>query len=278
MLWTKQGMYIFFLFLFLYTEINNINDRKMHLISWNSLARPKCKGAWFRAKFESLWKPPPPSASKFWKLICQIAHNIKSLICLSVAPSCNFSMLWDPWCNGKLLSKYFNSNRLSYLSVNDFIQNGNWSLPDYIPDFVKGIILDINILVHPTLTLAGSSNPSFKSFTVYFYSHLEDVDWCKFIWHKNYSLRFAYGILIPSNKAGVVIVMREYQCQFSHDTRTQLFQWDSNQVELHAILAIKDLDNAAFFELRPMARKIDDHSSLHSQSYSFSFLLMQMKI
>lgn len=76
--------------------------------------------------------------------------------------------------------------------MNDFIINGQWSLPDYLPDCVNSAILDINIEEQPALAWNGSSNPSFKGFTTHFYSNLEDADWCKFIWHKKHALWFAY--------------------------------------------------------------------------------------
>lgn len=198
----------------------NIKEKKMHIIAWKDVTRPKSYGGlgipsfdslyhglacsfigrmftensllghWYKVKYESPWKPPTSTASKFWKLVCHAAQDIKDLINFTVAPNCNFSFLWDPWFNGDSLAKSFNCNQLAFCEVKDFISNGQWNLPVYLPSDIKSGILNIGIGEDPVLTWNGISKPTAKVFKAKYFSNLVSMSWAKYIWHKRHALRF----------------------------------------------------------------------------------------
>ncbi|XP_020693241.1 uncharacterized protein LOC110107335 [Dendrobium catenatum] len=200
----------------------NINDKKLHLISWKSVVVPKCKGglglpsfdllyhnmacsfifrmfnhnnligAWFRRKYDSPWKSPPMFASKFWKLFCQVAFSMLPSVSLLVHNNCNLSFLWDPWCNAKPIAERFYSNRLNHKPLHVFIRDGQWDLPDYVSREIASDILNTVILgEQPVLSWEGSPKPVAWKLTAKFYDDLDYVDWHKYIWHKGCALQFA---------------------------------------------------------------------------------------
>ncbi|PKU80900.1 Putative ribonuclease H protein [Dendrobium catenatum] len=199
----------------------NIEDRKLHLIAWHNISKPKsCGGlgilsfdafyyavicsfiwrwfnnpslaiSWLKAKYESPFKSSSISASKFWKGICDVASKIKTDITFSVGGNCNFSFNWDPWMDGLSLGDIAYDARLNFKMVDGFILNGVWALPDFLSPQLSAVVLNVPIQEHSGITWAGSVNPTFKSFCNLFYSTLEEVDWHRFIWHKKSSLKFA---------------------------------------------------------------------------------------
>ncbi|XP_028555324.1 uncharacterized protein LOC110094857 [Dendrobium catenatum] len=195
--------------------------KKMHLIAWNSITKPKIHGGlgihsfdalyfgtaasfiwkiynvdnlvgkWFRANFLSPWKSAPPSSSNFWKMICTHALGFKHYFSFFIGPNSRFSFLWDPWFNGKLLGDFISDIRLSSAVVGNFISDGAWCLPDAFPLEIKTEILNIAIFEEPVIMWDGTSMPTFKDFTSKFYSNLVLVDWHDFVWFKKASLKFA---------------------------------------------------------------------------------------
>ncbi|KAL0908892.1 hypothetical protein M5K25_023404 [Dendrobium thyrsiflorum] len=135
-------------------------------------------------------------------------------------------MLWDPWCNGKLISEFGILLRGYHLSVKEFIHNGQWRLPSIWPVYVREAVLSINIVEQSILTWDGSSNPAFKNFIASFFFGLEEVNWVKFIWHKYYSLRFscyAWMALIGKLKCADLLIGRGLQ--FNTLRRISSFIW-----------------------------------------------------
>ncbi|XP_020693923.1 uncharacterized protein LOC110107843, partial [Dendrobium catenatum] len=199
----------------------NIEDKKLHFIAWGCITKPKiygglcilsfdslyfwvaCSfiwrffqlnslvGSWFRAKYESPWKPPHPTASKFWKYIGSLALKIKPIIVQTVGQHCNFSFNWDPWVDGNRLADLCFDARFNHKNVGDFIVDGHWALPEFSPLQLCAAVSNIAILEQPALAWDGSFNPKFKQFTDLYYSNLEEVPWHKFIWFKKASLKFA---------------------------------------------------------------------------------------
>ncbi|KAI0524788.1 hypothetical protein KFK09_004174 [Dendrobium nobile] len=151
-------------------------------------------GSWFREKFESPWKNPPPHASKFWKMLCTVAASILPSISLWVHKTCNLSFLWDPWCKKKAAADIHFSNRLSHLRVDSFIVDDKWVLPDVFPPEIYYVISSIDILEEqPVITWEGSPSPPppNKKIMASFHDNFDDVAWCKFIWHKGHALRYS---------------------------------------------------------------------------------------
>ncbi|PKU76814.1 Putative ribonuclease H protein [Dendrobium catenatum] len=199
----------------------NLTDKKMHMISWRSVTTPKSKGGlgipsldsmyhavaflfiwrlintkslmgwWFKNNYESPWKPPPPSASKFWKLICCKAIDFKEMVSFKVGTDCNYSLFWDPWFYGEPLGKSLFIPSGMGCCVKEIIMNGRWNLPRSWPIDICSIILGIPIQDIDNLVWVGSSMPAFKFFSTHFYSSLNNVDWYKYIWHKKHAIRFA---------------------------------------------------------------------------------------
>ncbi|XP_020693114.1 uncharacterized protein LOC110107253 [Dendrobium catenatum] len=199
----------------------NLTDKKMHMISWKRVTMPKSKGGlgipsldsmyhafafsfiwrlintnylvgcWFKNNYESPWKPPPPSASKFWKYICCKAVGFKDLVSFKVGTDCIYSLFWDPWFYGEPLGKSFCCPTGLGGCVKDVIMNGTWSLPNSWSINIRSRILGIPILETDNLMWVGPSKPTSKFFSSHFYSSLDNVDWYKFVWHKNHAIRFA---------------------------------------------------------------------------------------
>ncbi|KAL0926689.1 hypothetical protein M5K25_002933 [Dendrobium thyrsiflorum] len=70
---------------------------------WRFFSQDSIMCTWLKAKYLSPWKSTPLYATKFWKFICFTAGKILNKLSLSVGINSNFSMLWDPWCNGRSL-------------------------------------------------------------------------------------------------------------------------------------------------------------------------------
>ncbi|KAI0496569.1 hypothetical protein KFK09_022889 [Dendrobium nobile] len=199
-----------------------INGKKVHMIAWENTVIPKQNGglgivsidacyysyhctfiwnlltqdsliySWFKNKYYSPWKPPVAKASKFWKVICSTAYKIKNHFSFNINSTSKFSLCWDPLINGKSLSDFFQINqRFTGLSVNSCIRDNVWTLPDYFPDNMKHAISAIEIKEQPALAWDGSLNPNFKNFLNSYYTHLEEVNWHKYVWYKSYSLRYS---------------------------------------------------------------------------------------
>ncbi|PKU65301.1 Putative ribonuclease H protein [Dendrobium catenatum] len=199
----------------------NLTDKRLHIISWKNVVKPKIKGGlgipsldslyhgvacsliwrlynsksllslWFKENYESPWKPPPPSASKFWKLICNKANTLRDSVSFKVGLNSNLSTFWDPWYYGTSLGSSMACHSRNGCWVKDIILNGVWNLPAGWPIDICGKIKNIGIEEEDDMVWVGVAKPVFKHFTAMFYSNMDNVDWCKFIWHKKHALRYA---------------------------------------------------------------------------------------
>ncbi|XP_028551195.1 uncharacterized protein LOC110112690 [Dendrobium catenatum] len=199
---------------------NNLVEKKLHLISWSKVTQPKVVGGlglpsldalyfgvlcsiigrfyntknllscWYKAKYTSPWKPPPSTASNFWLKVTHTAHRIREKISFSVSNSCELSFLWDPWINGKVFTETCSLDFYD-MQVSDFICNGIWQLPDYIPSPVADSILAVNFSEYNEVLWNGSHKWVFRNFIEHYYSIISKVDWHTSIWHKHNVLKFA---------------------------------------------------------------------------------------
>ncbi|KAI0515590.1 hypothetical protein KFK09_008255 [Dendrobium nobile] len=197
---------------------NNIVERKMHLISWDTVTLPRSKGGlgipsikalyfgvycsiigriynnknlltcWYIAKFTSPWKPYPLSASKFWKNISEAANRIMEVLNFSVSNFSEMSFLWDPWLSSHLMGEV--SCVPVDSKVKDFLINDRWHLPNAMPSGIIEKILEVDTSGKNEVLWNGSQNWLFRNFIEFYHSHLPNVDWFKAIWHKNHALKF----------------------------------------------------------------------------------------
>ncbi|KAI0491496.1 hypothetical protein KFK09_025756 [Dendrobium nobile] len=198
---------------------NNLDERKLHFISWNSVTLPKSKGGlgipsiealyfgvccsiigrfynnqnmlthWFKAKFISPWKPSSSNAPKFWKKIAQTALRIKDELTFYVSNSSDFAFIWDPWLSGQLIGEEFRGMEAS--QVKDFYFNGMWHLPNTIPSSITDQIMAVEIKMHNEVLWNGNQKWLFKNFMDFYYDYLPSVDWHNAIWHKHHAMKFA---------------------------------------------------------------------------------------
>ncbi|XP_020699884.1 uncharacterized protein LOC110112129 [Dendrobium catenatum] len=254
------------------------------MINYNSWC-----GIWYRHKYLSPWKPASPSASKFWKLLCNVAANIVPFISLSVHRRCNLSFLWDPWCKGKALADLFFSTALDKLKVNDVIVENRWELPLFIPNVIRDEILEINILGdQPVIFWEGSPTPSPKKVLSAFYGHLDNVIWCKYVWHKRHALRYScYSWMAFKRKLktadnlivrGIPVLSNCSFCGSFEENHSHLFfECDFSFSILSSLLPI-----TANFYLRPNMLQVFDYldnvRNFGRLEKHFCFLLMAAMI
>ncbi|PKU60898.1 Putative ribonuclease H protein [Dendrobium catenatum] len=295
----------------------NVKDKKLHLISWNTVVSPKSKGGlglpsfdvlyhnlacsfifrmynsdnilglWFREKFCSPWKPYPPSASKFWKLCCLKAVEIKEHISLVPNSNSNFSFFWDPWCNKKALVELSCPHHFSNLMITDVMANNTWNLPLAIPEEIASTVMRIDLSSLPhCISWDGVASPNNKTFSKLFYSNLEDIGWAKFIWHKGYALRYAsYSWMAMHRKLktadllilkGIPVVSSCSFCDATWENHAHLyFECDFTFSLLSALLP--SLRN---FYLRPNLHQVYDFlgSMRHFSSLELNFCYLTISV
>ncbi|KAI0522770.1 hypothetical protein KFK09_005155 [Dendrobium nobile] len=152
-----------------------INERKLHLISWNATAMPTRLGgigipsvdalifanhcafiwrfftkdnwamAWFRNKYISPWKPLISTTSKFWRKVHETAVTIKGNISFSPSRNCNLSMDWDHWCNGKALVDIMPSFKFENHFVQCYNESHGWNLPPHTPNLLISEMMKVKI-------------------------------------------------------------------------------------------------------------------------------------
>jgi len=77
------------------------------------------------------------------------------------------------------------------LLVNDFLNNGVWTLPNSISSVLADKIKAVIISEKNQVCWNGSFKWAFNIFIDHYYSHLSKVIWYPWIWHKHFSLKFA---------------------------------------------------------------------------------------
>ncbi|KAL0916751.1 hypothetical protein M5K25_014286 [Dendrobium thyrsiflorum] len=292
----------------------NSVGNKLHLISWKSIARPKCKGGlgiqsidsiyhavycsficrlysqpslagdWFKAKYTSPWKPPPFNASKCWKFISSLAHVIKPKLNLFITPMSKLSMFWDPWCNGCALVDLFSPTNLNPPHVSSYLNDSTWSLPEHFPDTVISSILGITIADQPCIKWDGSNNFFFNIFIADYYSDLEDVSWSNYLWHKRYALRhsaYAWMAILGKLKTADILSTRGINipaacpfCLEANETHNHLFFECDFSYSIIRTL----LPWLEFFLMRPNILQLFDYvagfQNFNEEEKSFCFLTL----
>ncbi|PKU81037.1 Putative ribonuclease H protein [Dendrobium catenatum] len=120
-------------FLFFY---DSTQTRKLHMLSWDVICRPKQKGglgvssfnamqfgfncsvilrmynsitplsSWLLSKYRSPWRQPPSYATKLWQSVCRTAHDAKSSFYFKITKSATISFLWDHWCFNMTIDEF----------------------------------------------------------------------------------------------------------------------------------------------------------------------------
>ncbi|XP_020702444.1 uncharacterized protein LOC110114037 [Dendrobium catenatum] len=266
-----------------FTFFGNIQERKLVTASWSKTCCPKIYGglgipsinslkhsyacsiiwrflnadsllfSWWRANYQSLWKPKTKNNSHYWDYLCVKANEIKNRLTLSVNASSNLSFFWDPWCRGISVADYLmstnNTSSLSSLfdcTVSQLILADNWNLPNCLDNQMATIILSVLVDNYSEYHLWNNKqNPTFNDFNSQFYENLNVVPWHKYIWHKhnawmmfNEGLKIAdvltvRGISVP-NTCCFCHIDREsithlfYECSYSFYIARALFPWMHN--------------------------------------------------
>ncbi|XP_028549034.1 uncharacterized protein LOC114579204 [Dendrobium catenatum] len=247
-----------------FTFYGKIKEKKLMTISWNKTCCPKIKGglgipsieslkhsytcttiwrflndnsllfSWWRARFNSLWKPITCKYTHYWKILCAKAIEIKNCIIFSINASSNLSFYWDPWCGGNsiadLLKNTSSYPTISYLincPVAQLIQNGKWALPNCLDNHLLSLIN--SVIIDPLLenhTWKDKKNPKYRDFYTQFYDNMDMMPWYKHIWHKKNALRYSVYAWLDFRgglKTADVLAVREIlmpnTCCFCHVER-----------------------------------------------------------
>ncbi|PKU84396.1 Putative ribonuclease H protein [Dendrobium catenatum] len=270
-----------------FTFYGKIKEKKLMTISWNKTCCPKIKGglgipsieslkhsytcttiwrflndnsllfSWWRARFNSLWKPITCKYTHYWKILCAKAIEIKNCIIFSINASSNLSFYWDPWCGGNsiadLLKNTSSYPTISYLincPVAQLIQNGKWALPNCLDNHLLSLIN--SVIIDPLLenhTWKDKKNPKYRDFYTQFYDNMDMMPWYKHIWHKKNALRYSVYAWLDFRgglKTADVLAVREilmpntccfchveretishlyFECSFTFDILKKLFPW-----------------------------------------------------
>lgn len=87
--------------------------------------------------------------------------------------------------------------------VGQFISDGTWNLPAFLPTFISTTIHSIQIsTVNEICLWKGSDMPIFRKFLMQFFDETPKVDWHNFIWHKNLAIKYS-AFAWPTFKRGL---------------------------------------------------------------------------
>ncbi|PKU80820.1 hypothetical protein MA16_Dca025818 [Dendrobium catenatum] len=142
-------------------------------------------------------------------------------------------MEWDHWCGGRSLHDIMPNYKFRNPLVKSYLKDNCWAIPPSTPYLLLNEIVGINIIEQPRVTWDGAVNPSFSTFYTSFFTHLEEVSWHKFIWHKRKSLRFsayAWMALLGKLKTADLLLMKGINvlsdcsfCSTGSDNHSHLF-------------------------------------------------------
>ncbi|KAL0921417.1 hypothetical protein M5K25_008484 [Dendrobium thyrsiflorum] len=207
---------------------------------WHFLHEDNFLFTWWKDHYHSLWFPQPKNVSSYWTFLCTVATRIKQCLTLRIHPSCSFSLLWDPWYNGKSIMEIMSSSSgepipriFSDRQVKSIIVNGCWLIPTIFGIDVMTAIKSVPISVSNIGCLwLGSDCPTTPAFKMQFLSNLNAVNWYKYVWHKRYALRYsAYSWL--AFKSGFKIADLLARCSIPVDTTCKFC---SKEAETHTHL------------------------------------------
>ncbi|XP_020699622.1 uncharacterized protein LOC110111904 [Dendrobium catenatum] len=189
--------------------------------------------SWFRNRYLSPWKPVNSLDSRLWKKIHSVALLVKSNFTFQISRGCNFSMNWDPWCNGNSLMDFLPSYKFEKKFVNCYTNSSGWALPSSTPLALRFELSGINFAEQPATAWDGSVSPTFATFYLSYFKHLVEVNWHSFLWHKRYSLRYsAYAWMAVLGKLKTVDQLRLrgidipavcYFCDSGNECHSHLF-------------------------------------------------------
>ncbi|PKU78543.1 Putative ribonuclease H protein [Dendrobium catenatum] len=269
-----------------FTFFGNIKDRKLATISWSKTCCPKIFGglgipsisslqhsyacsaiwrflnadslliSWWRAKYNSFWKPKANNNSYYWNYLCTKANEIKDCITFTIHASSNLSFFWDPWCGGNSVANYLMSpNTVNYAplydcKVSQLILGNSWNLPSSLDSRMVTLIQSVPINSTTENNLWNNKqHPTFRDFNSQLYANFNAVPWHKYIWHKHNALRYSVyawmmfhgglktadvlavrGIFVPNsccfcNNEMESITHLFFECSYTFEILKDIFPW-----------------------------------------------------
>ncbi|PKU79523.1 Putative ribonuclease H protein [Dendrobium catenatum] len=200
---------------------NHLEGKKLHLIPWSKVIIPKEAGGlgilsidalyfgvfcsiigrfynnpnlltgWYKAKYISPMKHPPPSASRTWHRIYDTFLKVRQHLTFPVALHSTLSFFWDPWLNGNSIGEFSSVTGTEEIMLKDVFWNDLWHIPNHIHPNFHDLIKSVAIKESNIVLWDGNIKWEFKGYTEMHYSNLPKVDWYKSIWHKSHALKFS---------------------------------------------------------------------------------------
>ncbi|PKU70563.1 Putative ribonuclease H protein [Dendrobium catenatum] len=195
---------------------DSLNAKKLHMVSWDKVCRPKNKGGlgipsisalqfayncsvilrmynvvsplskWFLCIYKTPWKPPPAFASNVWKTICKTAMEGKHCFNFSITQNAPISLKWDHWCHNHTIAEYLGGEHMGYCpdyTIKSFISGSQWVFPENISPNLKTLLAGFNIVEGEIcLKWKNSSTYNFKNYIEEYYSDLQTCTWYKSVW------------------------------------------------------------------------------------------------
>ncbi|KAI0529216.1 hypothetical protein KFK09_001763 [Dendrobium nobile] len=147
---------------------------------------------------------------------------------------------------------------LHHKEVGNWIENDIWVIPSYIPANITQDILNISILNQAASAISWNKVklPVFKNFYSFFFFNSNKVDWFKYVWHKNYALRFSsftWMVMLNGLKTADILIKRNIMvpsncilCNNGYERHRHLFF----ECEFSFQIISKFVPNINFFMLR----------------------------
>ncbi|KAI0489416.1 hypothetical protein KFK09_029258 [Dendrobium nobile] len=207
-------------------------SKKLHMVSWDKICRPKCKGGlsipsifalqfayncaviyrmynlpsllstWLTYRYRSPWRPPPAFASKLWHSICETAVGVKSCFKFIITHNPLISLRWDHWCNNITLAEFSGVNLVEGIpdcSLNEFLVLSHWVFPDDFPLFFRNICEKFSVSneASPCLIWKDCKNYRFNKFIEEYYADIPNCTCSAAV-----GIYFAYFIAVFLRDAG----------------------------------------------------------------------------
>lgn len=181
-------------------SVSSLNATFKAKMAWRLMNSSSPLASWIKAKYGSYWKNNTSPSSNFWKALSLSFGKFRDKLCYKVGNGADFSLIYDPWCNGDSLWNKIGANCMVYFGsdnckIKDIIREGAWSLPKAFassyPDICREIC-SINISQRlDEVNWCDGFVPTTKIFKDLYFSRDLDVDWHKHIWFKGFSLKYA---------------------------------------------------------------------------------------
>ncbi|PKU63238.1 Putative ribonuclease H protein [Dendrobium catenatum] len=204
--------------------------KKLHLVSWDNVTRPKEFGGlglpslaslqfafncsiitrmynlqsplsqWLTSRYISPWSPIHSFATKFWRDVCLTAGMVKYKFSFKITRNAPISFRWDHWLCNSRVEEFLATQDLNYQFptfysnslVRDFILGDNLALLSCFSPLMKSNILNVGI-EEGYICLWWDNNKDCKhyNFVLEFYKSHPTVSWHKFIWGPKFGLRYS---------------------------------------------------------------------------------------